>query len=497
MSAFKEYDQHDALSLAELVTKKEVQPSELVEAAIQRIERFNPALNAVICELYDQARQAAAGPLPEGPFKGVPYLIKDMVAHAGTPTTYGSSFLKKLGHVHHDSHEVIARTEQAGFIFIGKTNAPEFGLLPITEPEAHGPTANPWDLDRSPGGSSGGSACAVAAGMVPMAHGNDGGGSIRIPASACGVFGLKPSRGRNPSYPTDTPDGIVTEHCLSRTVRDSAALLDVTRGPLPGDRWWAPLPDRSYLKEAQEDPGPLRIAFSAESFTGQRPHADCVTAVEDAARLCESLGHHVEEARPDIDGKRFNEIFIDIWASMTASIFVAIMEQAKKKRPIAWARRLFSDRQVLATATRLLVGDLKFPFERWTWQIADIGKDISHASMVAAAAELHKMTAEMNRFLGRYHCLLTPVLAEPPLETGALAGMPIMELKDRVLTYGAYTPICNATGLPAMSVPLHWNGAGLPIGVQFMGRFADESTLFALAGQLERESPWSARRPPL
>ena len=492
MPLLPEYDELDATAMAALVAQKKLHPKELVEAAIERIERSNPALNAVIYKMYETARRAASGPLPAGPFAGVPYLVKDMVAHAGTPLSCGSNFLKRAGFVPHQSHEVVRRTERAGLIFVGKTNAPEFGLLPITEPEAYGATHNPWDLSRSPGGSSGGSAAAVASGMVPMAHGNDGGGSIRIPASACGVFGLKPSRGRNPGHAADPPSGVVVEHCLSRSVRDSAGLLDVTQGPMLGDRWWAPPPTESFRASARHDPPPLRIAFATETFFGAAPHPDCVAAVHDAAKLCEDLGHHVEEARPDIDGQRFDDLFLEVWAAMAASFFVLLMDQARRRRAIDIASRVLGERLVLAAITRLAArSPLRAPFEEWTVRTARLGARISHARLIVVMGELQRMSFEMSRFLGRYDTLLTPVLGAPPVKTGAFAGLSLEALRSKVQAYAAYTPICNVAGLPAMSVPLFWNPAGLPIGVQFMGAFARDSMLLSLAGQLERARPWT------
>ena len=496
MDSFKEFTQYDALGLADLVSRKEVHPRELVEAAIERIERINPALNAVILELFDSARDAAEEPLGTGPFAGVPYLLKDMVAHAGTPLSFGSAFLKKAGFVPSRSHEVIKRTEKSGFIFVGKTNACELGLLPITEPEAYGPTANPWNLDHSPGGSSGGSAAAVAAGFVPVAHGNDGGGSIRIPASACGLFGLKPSRGRNPGLAEESADGITVEHCISRTVRDSAALLDVTRGPLPGDRWWAPIPKKPYLKEATTEPKRLTIAFSSSDFANRRSHPDCVAAVEDAAKLCEDLGHRVVEASPKISNDTVNEAFAHVWTSMATSIFLLVLREARSNRVLDLAARAMGEGNLLTILTSVLSKSPKGPFERWTRKAAAMGAKLSHAEVSLAMIELQKASSEISRFLVEYDCYLTPTLSAPPVRTGEFAAVASYdELKERLLAYAAFTPVCNYSGLPAMSVPLHWSAAGLPIGVHFIGRFGDESTLFRLAGQLERARPWSSRWP--
>ena len=495
MDSSNEYTKFDALGLAELVAQKEVHPKELIEAAIGRIERLNPQLNAVILELFDSARKAAENPPTRGPFAGVPYLLKDMVSHAGTPLTLGSAFLKKAAFVPKQSHEVVRRTEEAGFIVVGKTNACELGLLPITEPEAYGPTANPWNLEHSPGGSSGGSAAAVAAGLVPMAHGNDGGGSIRIPASACGVFGLKPSRGRNPGLAEESADGITVEHCISRTVRDSAALLDVTRGPLPGDRWWAPTPKRPYLKEVSTDPERLTIAFSSADFAGRSAHPDCVAAVEDAAKLCEDLGHRVVEASPNIPNDRVNEAFACVWTSMAASMFLLVLREARSNRALDVVVRAVGEGSLLKILTTIFSKTRKGPFERWTRKAAAMGAKLSHAEVLLAMVELQKASSELGRFLSVYDCYLTPTLSKPPVLTGGFTGNSFDDLKHQLLAYAAFTPPCNYSGLPAMSVPLYWSPSGLPIGVHFMGRFGDEATLFRLAGQLERARPWFSRLP--
>jgi amidase len=497
---FDELPKHDALGLAELVRRKEVHPQELVEAAIERIERIDPSINAVTHLLFDSARRSAARPLPESPLAGVPYLIKDMVAHAGTPLTFGTALLRRINFSLPESHEVIKRTERAGLIVVGKTNACELGLLPTTEPLASGPTRNPWDPLRSPGGSSGGSAAAVAAGLVPVAHGNDGGGSIRIPASACGVFGLKPSRGRNPGAPVEMPGGITVEHCLSRTVRDSAALLDATRGPMPGDRWWAPPPERPYLEEVEADPGRLRIAFSTRDLVGDEAHADCVSAVHDAARLCEELGHVVEEARPQVDGERFYEAFLTLWSMLPSFFFKLVAQEARaQQRWVDLAASLLGERRILALAARLMMGDLRTPpFEPLTMELIALSERLTPADLWLALNTMQEAGCHMGRFLSTNDCYLTPVLGAPPVRTGTYSGRSrAMWLKEHVLTYAGYTPICNTSGLPAISVPLHWNEQGLPIGVQFIGRFGDEATLFRLAGQLERARPWGHRYPRL
>ncbi|MBI1956175.1 MAG: amidase, partial [Acidobacteria bacterium] len=320
MGKWDELALFDATAQAELVRRKEVQPVELVEAAIERIERLNPKLNAVVTPMYEEARSQAKKNLPDVPFTGVPLLLKDLLAsYAGVRLTSGSSFLREFV-PDHDS-ELVARQKRAGLIILGKTNTPEFGILPTTEPRLFGPSRNPWDLHRTPGGSSGGSAAAVAAGMVPMAHGNDGGGSIRIPASCCGVFGLKPTRGRNPLGPNfgDILSGLAVEHALTRSVRDSAALLDATCGPDPGAPYWASPPARPFLQEVGTPPGRLRIALTTVSIAGKPVHPDCLQAARDAAALCAELGHEVVEAIPPLVGQQMIQAFLTLWASGCAT----------------------------------------------------------------------------------------------------------------------------------------------------------------------------------
>ena len=497
MAGFTEYDSYDALGLAELVRHGQVTAAELVEQAIARIERHHPSLNAVVLRLYDRARKVAAGPLPPGPFSGVPYLIKDMVPYRGTPMIFGNALLHRLGVEAPESHEVIRRSEEAGLIVLGKTNASELGLLPSTEPALFGPTRNPWSLDHSPGGSSGGSAAAVAAGLVPMAHGNDGGGSIRIPASACGVFGFKPSRGCNPGAEGDLPDGIAVEHCLSRSVRDSAALLDVTRGPLPGDRWWAPPHPGTYLEEVQREPGPLRIAFSSRDFTGRAAHPDCAAAVESVAALCEELGHHVEQAAPEIDGERYNEAFLRLWILLPSYAFGLLADELRRRPGLGALTRLLGDERTVALVGRLVMHG-RAPFEPLTLEMARLSRKLTAADLWLAWREMGRVSYELARFLTRHDLFLSPVLSRPPVRTGEISGkLGTTVLRKRVMEYVGFTPLCNTSGLPGMSVPLCWNGAGLPIGVHFIAPFGGDATLFRLAGQLERARPWAGRRPDL
>lgn len=467
----------DALGQAELVRNKEVKPIELVEAVIERIEKLNPQLNAVVTKMYDHARELAQGDLPEGPLTGVPFLLKDLgPAYAGVRQTAGSRALEHFVS-DHDS-ELVLRHKRAGLIIVGKTNTPEFGLTATTEPHLFGPTRNPWALDRTTGGSSGGSAAAVAARILPVAHANDGGGSIRIPASCCGVFGLKPTRARNPLGPDfgDRLSGLAVDHAVTLTVRDSAALLDATSGPDIGDPYYAPPKQRPFLEEVGEDPGRLRVAFSAKAPAGTPVHADCVAAVENTAELLESLGHEVEEAAPEVDGELFIKSFMTLWFSGTASTIEAIA-RAKGRAPD------------------------QAEYEPLTWQLFQKGTKITGATYLHAVGYLQRMSRQIAHFLRRYDVWLTPTIAEPPPPLGTLHPKPddtspdSDRILERILAFVPFTPLANATGQPAMSVPLHWNNDGLPVGVHFFGRFGDEATLFRLAAQLEEVQPWIDRVP--
>ena len=468
----------DATALAALVAKKEATPLELVEAAIARIEQLNPTLNAVITPMYDQARAAAKGKIPDGPFRGVPYLMKDIGASVGgVRMCMGTAALKDFV-PDHDA-ELTVRLKKAGLIIVGKTNTPELGLLPSTEPRLFGPTRNPWDTSRITGGSSGGSSAAVASSILPMAHANDGGGSIRIPASCCGVFGLKPTRARNPLGP-DTGDmlsGLVCEHAVTRSVRDSAALLDATSGPDVGDPYWAPPPARPFIKEVGADPGRLRIAFSTTTATGAPVHPDCVAMVQDVAALCADLGHTVEEAGlPSAEGTNaiLTNAFMVLWLGGCAANVNGI---------------------ALMTGRPPSAAD----YEPLTWALYERGKVYSASDYLIALRLLQQLARGLAHFFETYDLLLTPVLAEPPVPLGTFDAPPDDPMKAwaRVAAFAPFTPIFNATGQPAMSVPLYWNREGLPIGAHFVARFGDEATLFRLAAQLEAARPWAGRRPPV
>jgi len=466
----------DATSQAALVRQKEVTPIELVEAAIERIERLNPELNAVILPMYEQAREVAQGDLPDGPFRGVPFLLKDIgAACAGVPQTSGTAFARDFI-PNHDS-ELVVRQKRAGLIILGKTNTPELGILPTCESRFLGACKNPWNTEHSTGGSSGGSAAAVASGMVPLAHANDGGGSIRIPASCCGLFGLKPTRARNPLGPDlgDMMNGFVVEHCVSRSVRDSATLLDATAGPDIGDPYWAPPQQRPYLEEVGADPGRLRIAFTTEAVTGVEVHKECVEAVRDAAKLCQDLGHEVTEASVELDGTMVNAAFITILATGGTGMFIRGMAMLTGQTPT------------------------QEQFEPLTWALYEMSQNWSATDYAFAVTSLQSVSRVIARFMIDYDVWLTPTLSKPPVPLGWMDSPPDdpMVALARAGEYVPFTPACNFTGQPAMSVPLVWNREGLPVGTQFIGRFGDEAALFRLAAQLEQARPWADRRPPV
>ncbi len=470
-----EFRDLDATAQAEIVRRGDATPLELVDAAIERIERVNPTLNAVVTPMFEQAREAAKGELPDGPLRGVPYLLKDLMGTiAGVRQTSGSAFLKD--YVPQADSELIARLKRAGLVVLGKTNTPEFGILPTTESHFFGPARNPWNTEHSTGGSSGGSAAAVASGMVPAAHANDGGGSIRIPASCCGLFGLKPTRGRNPLGPEfgDMMSGFVAEHAVTRTVRDSAVILDATSGADVGDPYAAPARERAYLEEVGRAPGKLRIGFTTTSPLGAGIAPDCAAAVEDVARLCESLGHEVEEHMPEIDAARLQGCFINIFGAGTA-MQVDVLAAALGRAPSA--------------------GEL----EPLTAALAEAGRQVKASDYLISVMELQRVSRDIARDFLDYDVWLTPTLCEPPLALGTLDSTPDNPLAGimRSTSYVPFTALCNFTGQPAMSVPLVWNDTGLPIGTQFVGRFGDEATLFRLAAQLEAARPWATRRPPV
>ena len=474
----------DATAQAALVRSGEASPLQLVDAAIAAIEKVNPELNAVIHERFEQARAEAAGDLPDGPFRGVPMVLKDLDGYqAGAPYHGGMRHLHDVGFVPTTDSYLTAKFRQAGFVFVGRTNTPELGLQPTTEPLLYGPTRNPWDPTRSTGGSSGGSAAAVASGMVPVGHAGDGGGSIRIPASECGLVGLKPSRGRNSLGPEvgEAWGGNVARLVVTRTVRDTAAVLDAVHGPMPGDPYVAPPPTRPYVDELGADPGRLRIGFTwAAPDPTVETHADCVAAVQAAAELLSSLGHDVHESRPEVwddeaASAEFSSAFINAFATWTAA-----------------------DLDAIGAMTGVAVTE--DGVEPGTWAAAAIGRTITGVQYVEATTVFSRFTRRMASFWSEGHdLLLTPTLPEPPLVLGQMAATednPLAGLFRSASVVPFVAPF-NTTGQPAISLPLHWSVEGLPIGVQLVAAPGREDLLLQVASQLEVAAPWADRVPPI
>jgi len=481
---------YDAIGLGELIKKREIKPVELVEATIHRIEKVNPRLNAVIHKMYDEGLyiaqrcelEMAHGKLLKAHFGGVPFLLKDLIAeYKGTPFSEGSLAVK--GYVSKIDSELVRRQKEGGLIILGKTNTPEFGLLPTTEPVLYGATTNPWNPIITAGGSSGGSAAAVAAGIVPMAHGNDAGGSIRIPASCCGLFGLKPTRGRNPLGPLfgDLGSGIVHEHAITRTVRDSAALLDLTSGPDAGDPYCAPPKERPFLEEVGRDPGRLKIGFLTSIPEGwsleTQLHPDCERAVRDATSLCEHLGHFLQEIVPqDLSYPNLFKRF-GVLLSCLAGRFIAYWEAELGKR-------LTEDH-----------------LEPQTWITYQAGLKRTGADYLGALEDIQRFARKLSNWYvqGGYDLILSPTIGIPPVKLGSFRPVSEdpMNWAKMANLFCAFTSVYNLTGQPAMSVPFFWNQDNVPIGIQFAGRFGDEARLFRLAGQLEQARPWADRKPPI
>ncbi len=468
----------DATDQASLVAKRDATPVELLDAAIERIERLDPALNAVVIRWFDHARDVATDPdLPSGPFRGVPFLLKDLFAtYAGQRISNGNVALKNANTISPIDTTLVARYRGAGLVIAGRTNSPELGSVPTTEPLAWGPTRNPWDTSRTPGGSSGGSAAAVAAGMVPFAHASDGGGSIRIPASCCGLVGLKPSQGRITFGPARDESGLGVEHCVSRTVRDTAALLDATRGPGIGDTVMAPAPARPYIDELGAEPGRLRIGLLDHHPQGGQVDHECVEAVQAAAALLESLGHHVEPAWPAaLEDASFASQFGALW-STNMGVSLSRFEE---------------------TIGRPLTSDEFEPMNRAQADFAKLFTSIDYARAQQAVAQFRR--AVQAWWTQGWDLLLTPTLAQvpPPLGTFANNADQPMAPLARAGAFVPFTPAWNTSGQPAISVPLHWTAAGLPVGVQLVAGYGREDVLIRIASQLERAQPWAQRTPPL
>ena len=469
----------DATAQAELVRSGQVLPRELVDAAIDRVEALNGELNAVVTKLFEKARAAADGELPNGPLRGVPFVLKDLGALSkGDPYAEGVKAARQAGYVADHDSVVTERFRAAGLVCVGRTNTPELGLVPTTEGEAYGPCRNPWDPSRSTGGSSGGSAAAVASGMVPVAHASDGGGSIRVPASECGLVGLKPSRGRVPLWPdvAEGWGGMAVQLAVSRSVRDMAAMLDVAGGPCPGDLHTPPQPLRPYRDEVGADPGRLRIGLlTAAPDESVATHPECVAAAEGTARLLESLGHTVQPEHPRaLADPDIAQAFLPCYGTWTAAT-------------LDWWGRLLG---------RTLTAD---DVEPATWAVAELGRGVSGTQFVAALYAIHRYAARVQRWWEEegWDLLVTPTISEPPPPLGDYAAQPDNPFWPitRAVVEVAYTIPFNMTGQPAISLPLHWTPDGLPVGAQLVAAYGREDLLLRVAAQLERARPWADRRP--
>lgn len=498
-----EYLSSDGLDLAGFVRRGEVTAREVLAVALGQLGRVNPVLNAVVHSTPEAAKEraAAADRSTEGahpssrPFLGVPFLIKDLLTFwAGHPHTSGSRLFRDF--VPERDSEVVRRFLDSGVVPLGKTNVPEFGLVPYTEPELFGPCRNPWDLSRTPGGSSGGSAAAVAGGIVPLAGGNDGGGSIRIPASCCGLFGLKPSRGRVPTglpQRSEIMQGFAQDHVVSRSVRDSAAMLDAIAGPASGAPYRAPPPARPYLEEVQREPGSLRVAVTAAPLLGSEVDPECVAALDLTGGLLEELGHQVEEAAPQVSADDFRRAYV----TLVCAELLPDLDEA-----------------------RALTGRAPGPgnLEPESWALVLLGRRMGAGDFASALRVVEGAARSVGSFFEEYDVLVTPTLSRPAAPVGSLRATPTERWLLKVLgrlragallewggtlekaaqegfEFSPFTPLFNGSGHPAMSVPLHWTEDGLPVGMQFVGRFCEEDTLFRLAGQLESARPWFHRLP--
>ena len=488
-----DYIEADATELARRIAHSELTPAELVETAIQAIEKVNPALNAVVHRMFDAARACARSELPAGPFRGVPMVVKDFDGFVrGMPFTASTRFLD--GFVPDHDSEAIARLRRAGLIFLAKTNCPELAIMGTTEPLWRGPTRNPYDLERSTGGSSGGSAALVAARAVPVAHGGDGGGSLRIPASHCGLVALKASRGRVPLGPDygEGWGGYVQWGALCRSVRDCAAMLDVMAGPMPGDPYAAPPLRRPLLEEVGHEPGKLRIGFFAGSLFGAETRADNAAGVKLVAAQLEALGHHVEEAKPAFDKDALVAAYL---TQVAAGVAAEIDDFARMTGRLPQAEQ----------------------FEPTTWFLNQVGRALSAVDILHARDAVQAAGRGTAAFHERYDLFLCATVTHPPVRIGQLvlgavelAGLAalrkvpvpgsllravIARLAPGFLELTPNTQLFNQTGQPAISLPLHSNPQGLPIGLQLAAAYGREDVLIRVASQLEAAHPWSARRP--
>ncbi len=493
MGTFSEYEQYDGLGMAKLVKEKHVTPGELLEEAISRAEKHKK-LNTIIYPMYDMARKVAKDKLPDGPFTGVPTLLKDLIAeYKGTPISYGSKALRN--NISKKDSELVKRIKSTGVVIFGKTNAPEFGIMGTTEPEHFRPCRNPWDLERSTGGSSGGSGAAVAAGIVPLAHGGDGGGSIRIPSSMCGIFGFKPTRGLTPLGPDhgEIMDGAVVQHVLTRSVRDSAAMLDSTMGSEPGSPYNIMFPKEKFLDTQHQSFKKLKIAYSAKSIMGDAVHPDVEAGLNHTVQILKGLGHELIEDQPEIDGNQLSKAYL-------INLAGHISNDVEDTKKLVGKNVALSELEIL------------------TKTLALIGRSLTALEFIQAKKYWHKISYEMDIFHQKYDVYLTPVVAVPPPILGSQKLKPIEIFLMKIINFSGagralinsgivekiaresfekfpFTQISNLAGTPSMSVPLFWNKDNLPIGSLFSAKIGEDSTLFRLAFELEKTSPWFNKKP--
>lgn len=474
---FSEYAVQDGVGLADLIRRREVSPLEAVDAAIEGIERHDGQVNAIVYRAFDEARAAAAGPLPDGPFSGVPFLVKDLLLQvAGWPRTSGSRYAANAGVTDSEDSGLMRRYRASGVVTLGKTNLSEFGIAGTTENALFGPCRNPWNPEHIVGGSSGGAAAAVACGVVPMAHGGDGLGSIRIPASCCGLVGLKVTRDRNPNLPDgyDFAQGNVVEHVITRTVRDTAVMLDATGIPEPASPYPAPPKERAYADEVGREPRRLRIAWSGQSPLGRALHPDVQAVLEDTARLLDGLGHHVEERALEVN---------------TLGDYIANL-------PLAGANFAAGMKRLIEAIGREPEAD---ELEPLTWASLIASRAVTGADALYSAQERRMRARDMLRFFEDWDVFLCPVMGTPPPKIGYLDPLTVSvdEIQRRNGEVFPFPAPFNFTGQPSISLPLGQSRDGLPIGMMFSARYADEATLIRLAAQLEQTRPWNDRRPPI
>lgn len=468
MTIIKNYEHYDALDLIELIRTKAIQPNELLATAKHKAALINPKINAITTNMFDEAEAQLKVLDLDAPFAGLPMLLKDLgTMYRGVPTTNGSRFFESF--MPQIDSEIVHRFRKAGCIMFGKTNVPEFGMSYVTESIFLGPCRNPWDLTKTPGGSSGGAAAAVAAGIIPVAHASDGGGSIRVPASCCGLFGLKPTRARVPCGPVTGEGwaGLTTSHVISKSVRDSAAMLDVLAGPELGDPYYAPAQTETFLTQMQQNPGRLKIAFSAQAPLGISVDPECITAVERAVKLCAELGHDVIEKNVSYDYEALDKA-MDVIVAANLAFYLDTRANLLGRKPTQQDVELIH------------------------LMIAEQGKTFNASDYAKATFTIHNQTRQIAKFFIDYDIFITPTLAKPPVNIGELVAddTNIEDYYRKLPEFAPFTTIWNQTGQPAMSVPLHWTPDNLPVGVQFVARFGAENTLFQLARQLEQIAPW-------